>query len=399
MKFIMENIALITIKVPTYTPVHAASIRPAASSSSSKRSKDRSQSKMMLVLPPMPVNSTMARSEGPPIDSSSLGVKFVSAGMAGCIADMVTFPLDTAKVRLQIQGESIVGGAMARSTAAVAGHAVFSRAATAAAPKGLVGMMASITRTEGVRALYSGLAPGLQRQMCFASVRIGLYDVVKQGYSNMLNVDPNNKNIGLRILAGITTGGAAVLVAQPTDVVKVRMQAQGNKAGPKRYTSSMMAYRKIALEDGARGLWRGTVPNMSRNAIVNCTELVSYDLIKEALLSRRLLSDNIPCHFVSAVGAGFFTTVFASPVDVLKTRFMNSSDGAYKGVLDCAASMYREGGVKTFYKGAVPSFLRFGPWNVVMFISYEQLKKQLGSIDTNTLPAMEVKSTSQSRYM
>lgn len=288
---------------------------------------------------------------------------------------------------------------MARSTAAVAGHAVFSRAATAAAPKGLVGMMASITRTEGVRALYSGLAPGLQRQMCFASVRIGLYDVVKQGYSNMLNVDPNNKNIGLRILAGITTGGAAVLVAQPTDVVKVRMQAQGNKAGPKRYTSSMMAYRKIALEDGARGLWRGTVPNMSRNAIVNCTELVSYDLIKEALLSRRLLSDNIPCHFVSAVGAGFFTTVFASPVDVLKTRFMNSSDGAYKGVLDCAASMYREGGVKTFYKGAVPSFLRFGPWNVVMFISYEQLKKQLGSIDTNTLPAMEVKSTSQSRYM
>uniref|UniRef100_A0A3B3ZGW0 Uncharacterized protein n=1 Tax=Periophthalmus magnuspinnatus TaxID=409849 RepID=A0A3B3ZGW0_9GOBI len=30
-----------------------------------------------------------------------LGVKMASAGAAACIADLVTFPLDTAKVRLQ----------------------------------------------------------------------------------------------------------------------------------------------------------------------------------------------------------------------------------------------------------------------------------------------------------
>lgn len=31
-------------------------------------------------------------------------VKFVGAGTAACIADLVTFPLDTAKVRLQVRG-------------------------------------------------------------------------------------------------------------------------------------------------------------------------------------------------------------------------------------------------------------------------------------------------------
>lgn len=31
-----------------------------------------------------------------------LGVKMMSAGAAACIADLVTFPLDTAKVRLQV---------------------------------------------------------------------------------------------------------------------------------------------------------------------------------------------------------------------------------------------------------------------------------------------------------
>lgn len=37
-------------------------------------------------------------SEVPP----PLGVKMASAGAAACIADIVTFPLDTAKVRLQV---------------------------------------------------------------------------------------------------------------------------------------------------------------------------------------------------------------------------------------------------------------------------------------------------------
>ena len=63
-------------------------------------------------------------------------------------------------------------------------------------------------------------------------------------------------HIGLRILAGVTTGGLAVLCAQPTDVVKVRMQAE--KAGePRRYTGSIMAYRTIGKTEGIKGLWKG----------------------------------------------------------------------------------------------------------------------------------------------
>ena len=34
----------------------------------------------------------------------------------------------------------------------------------------------------------------------------------------------------------------------------------------------------------------GTLPNITRNALVNCTELVSYDLIKEAILGHKLMS-------------------------------------------------------------------------------------------------------------
>lgn len=40
-----------------------------------------------------------------------------------------------------------------------------------------------MVRTEGPRSLYNGLVAGLQRQMSFASVRIGLYDSMKQFYT------------------------------------------------------------------------------------------------------------------------------------------------------------------------------------------------------------------------
>ena len=84
---------------------------------------------------------------------------------------------------------------------------------------------------------------------------------------------------------------------------------------------------------------------------MNAAELVSYDVIKETLVSRRLMTDNWLCHLLSAFAAGFCATCVASPVDVVKTRYMNSTAGVYRGALHCAASMLRERGLFTFYKG------------------------------------------------
>lgn len=49
--------------------------------------------------------------------------------------------------------------------------------------RGVFGTIITMIRTEGARSLYSGLVAGLQRQMSFASVRIGLYDSMKQFYT------------------------------------------------------------------------------------------------------------------------------------------------------------------------------------------------------------------------
>ncbi|KAF3852519.1 hypothetical protein F7725_005874 [Dissostichus mawsoni] len=278
-----------------------------------------------------------------------LGVKMASAGAAACVADLITFPLDTAK----IQGEKGVEGIRYR---------------------GVFGTISTMVRTEGPRSLYNGLVAGLQRQTCFASIRIGLYDNVKNFYTGGTDRKPVFW-CGSWPAAPQAHGG---VVCSTTDVVKVRFQAQMNLDGvARRYTGTMQAYKHIFQNEGMRGLWKGTLPNITRNALVNCTELVTYDLIKEAILKHNLLSDNLPCHFVSAFGAGFVTTVIASPVDVVKTRYMNSPPGLYKSAINCSWIMMTKEGPSAFYKGFVPSFLRLGSWNVVMFVTFEQIKRAM----------------------
>lgn len=66
--------------------------------------------------------------------------------------------------------------------------------------------------------------------------------------------------IGTRLLAGCTTGAMAVSFAQPTDVVKVRFQAQvrlPESGSVKRYSSTFDAYKTIARNEGVKGLWKG----------------------------------------------------------------------------------------------------------------------------------------------
>jgi len=337
--------------------------------------------------------------ELPPNMQPTLGIKMVSAGFAAMSADLVTFPLDTAKVRLQIQGSSTPSPSSigtgsttsANQKTMTSGHLVPGDHRTA--PKyskrreaqiasknfkyrGVIGTIMTISREEGARALYNGLVPGLQRQMCFASVRIGLYDSVKEFYCEKMGSNSSNPPPTIRILAGMTTGALAVISAQPTDVVKVRMQADCPPPGaPRRYAGSNIAYKTIAREEGVRGLWKGSIPNIARNCIVNACELVTYDYTKTFILSRELMTDNLPCHSVSAFITGFVTTCVASPVDVIKTRYMNAGKGTYTGLGDCTMKMFKEGGLPAFWKGFMPNFLRLSAWNICMFVCFEQFKR------------------------
>jgi solute carrier family 25 (mitochondrial uncoupling protein), member 8/9 len=275
-----------------------------------------------------------------------------AAATAACIAEIATIPIDTVKVRLQIQNKMSHGEVPKY--------------------KGFLGTMKTISGEEGMFALYNGLTAGLQRQVVFAGLRIGLYVPVRTLIAGPLKPG-ENPTLATKILAAMMTGTIGISVANPTDLVKVRMQSQ-RSAGPdtpKMYSGTIDCYRKIYAAGGIPGFWVGIVPNILRNSVINAAEIASYDQYKQMILQYIGLRDGVPLHILCASMAGFTACIFGSPFDVTKTRMMA---GKYKGVVDCVSSTYKAEGFLAFYKGFIPNFFRLASWNIVMFVSYEQIK-------------------------
>ena len=144
-------------------------------------------------------------------------------------------------------------------------------------------------------------------------LRIGLYDPLKRSIADATGADGDG--LGLKVVSGLATGALAICVASPTDLVKVRMQAEGKlpPGAVRRYPSALGAYAAIVRTEGLRALWTGLGPNVARNAIINAAELASYDAIKQRILAVPGVEDGVPVHLASGLGAGFFAVVCGSP--------------------------------------------------------------------------------------
>ncbi|CAL1544427.1 unnamed protein product [Lymnaea stagnalis] len=292
---------------------------------------------------------------------------FIYGGLASITAECGTFPIDTTKTRLQIQGQVI--DAQLRNLKY----------------RGMLHAFLRIFKEEGAHALYSGLGPALLRQATYGTIKIGVYHSLKK----TLITDPENETLAVNVLCGVIAGMTSSAIANPTDVLKVRMQARGTKTSG--YDNLLCSFIKIYKEEGIAGLWRGVGPTAQRAAIVAGVELPVYDIAKKHIILSGYLGDTKETHFLASFTAGFAGALASNPIDVCKTRMMNQNvnivaavpagvvstpvqPAIYTSTTDCLIRTVKTEGVSALYKGFIPNWLRLGPWNVIFFMTYEQLK-------------------------
>ncbi|KAI3895872.1 hypothetical protein MKW98_025663 [Papaver atlanticum] len=324
-----------------------------------------------------------------------MGAKgFVEGGIASIIAGCSTHPLDLIKVRMQLQGKSIVPTATSQIQAAHLRPAFAMNASSAAAttavhapllpPAARVGPISvgiKIFQTEGIPALFSGVSATVLRQTLYSTTRMGLYDILKQKWT-----DPNSGNMPLlrKISAGLIAGGIGAAVGNPADVAMVRMQADGRLplAQRRNYKSVVDAITQMTKQEGITSLWRGSSLTVNRAMIVTASQLASYNQFKELILEKGIMKDGLGTHITASFSAGFVAAVASNPIDVIKTRVMNMrvEPGVappYTGALDCAVKTIKAEGPMALYKGFIPTISRQGPFTVVLFVTLEQVRKIL----------------------
>ncbi|XP_032729888.1 kidney mitochondrial carrier protein 1 isoform X3 [Lontra canadensis] len=262
--------------------------------------------------------------EGTVVKMSALNWKpFVYGGLASITAECGTFPIDLTKTRLQIQGQT--------------NDANFKEIRY----RGMLHALVRIGKEEGLKALYSGIAPAMLRQASYGTIKIGTYQSLKRLFVE----HQEDETLLINVVCGILSGVISSTIANPTDVLKgVSLTAQ-------------------------------------RAAIVVGVELPVYDLTKKHLILSGLMGDTVYTHFLSSFTCGLAGALASNPVDVVRTRMMNQRvlrDGTcsgYTGTLDCLLQTWKNEGFFALYKGFWPNWLRLGPWNIIFFVTYEQLKK------------------------
>mmetsp|Transcript_95971 Transcript_95971/g.277150 ORF Transcript_95971/g.277150 Transcript_95971/m.277150 type:complete len:306 (-) Transcript_95971:107-1024(-) len=290
-----------------------------------------------------------------------LAKKLCLTGAASMCAESATFPIDMMKTRLQLQGE----------------------AGCTTSRLGFAGMLRSILRSEGVGGLYAGLSPAVARHIPYTGFRLLAYEHIRAA---LCGAEPARASLLAKGASGMTAGGLAQAIAVPFDLVKVRMVgdarlvAAGTMHAP-RYTGLANAFATIYRAEGVAGMYAGCTPAIQRAALVNLGELTTYDTAKRYFVT--VFGDTLACHVCSAVCSGFFASLCSTPADVAKSRIMNQPrgpDGAlmYRGTLDCWAKTVRGEGFLALYKGFFPGWMRLGPWQLVFWCTYEQLRHTAG---------------------
>merc|ERR1712216_696670 len=144
--------------------------------------------------------------------------------------------------------------------------------------KGTADALVKIFKSEGPMGLYRGAFPTILKQGTNQAVRMPL-QVQLMGAITMGN-DSLNKNPLYNGGAGFLAGCGSVLLTQPQDCVKSRMQGEEAKA---LYNGTVDCAMKMMKSEGPTAFFAGSIPRMVQVGMTSGISFALFPVISKML--------------------------------------------------------------------------------------------------------------------
>jgi len=185
--------------------------------------------------------------------------------------------------------------------------------------------------------------------------------------------------------AGGAGGVCAVFSGHPLDLIKVRLQTMPAPppGQPPMFTGTIDCFKKTLTNEGVRGLYKGMAAPLVGVAPIFALSFAGFSVGKQLVSSVKQDKDaelSLPELFVAGGVAGVLSTVIMAPGERIKCLLQiqkGAKDKLYDGPWDCTKKLYREGGIRSIYKGTVLTLARDIPASGAYFAGYEGVKKLL----------------------
>ncbi|CAF1409680.1 unnamed protein product [Adineta steineri] len=196
-------------------------------------------------------------------------------------------------------------------------------------------------------------------------------------------------------LAGGVGGACLVITGHPLDTIKVRLQTQA-KPQPGQtpfYTGTFDCAKKIVAKEGFTGLYKGMAAPLVGVTPMFAVCFFGFGIGKKLQTPAGKNGEyTLPQLFAAGMLSGVFTTVIMAPGERIKCLLQIQHSGheiKYNGPIDCAKQLYKEGGIRSIYRGTALTLMRDVPATGVYFASYEYLKKALTPEGHSELSALK----------
>lgn len=193
-------------------------------------------------------------------------------------------------------------------------------------------------------------------------------------------------------MAGGLAACIAVTVTNPIELIKIRMQLQGemSASAAKVYKNPIQGMAVIFKNEGIKGLQKGLNAAYIYQIGLNGSRLGFYEPIRSSL-NQLFFPDQEP-HKVQSVGVNVFSgaasgiigAVIGSPLFLVKTRLQSYSEFIkigeqthYTGVWNGLVTIFKTEGVKGLFRGIDAAILRTGAGSSVQLPIYNTAKNIL----------------------
>jgi solute carrier family 25 carnitine/acylcarnitine transporter 20/29 len=281
-------------------------------------------------------------------EKKSLGIsEFIAGCMGGFAQVMIGQPFDIVKVRLQTQkpNEKTYTGAF--------------------------DCLRKIVKNEGgPLSLWRGSLPPLLGVGAATSIQFGVNENTRMLMKNITKA--RELSYFHLAICGSIAGIVNSLISAPAEHIRIRMQSQGAMANPP-YKSSMDCIKKIYSQYGLKGLYKGGVPTVYREAVAYAVYFSMYDWCMKKLNPPEQKKPETYKIAMSGAFAGVCFWFSVYPIDLIKTKIQidNFNNPVYKNTLDCVRKTYKAQGFSGFWRGLGPCLVRSLPVNSGTFIVYE----------------------------
>lgn len=181
-----------------------------------------------------------------------------------------------------------------------------------------------------------------------------------------------NSQVCKDIFAGTMGGIAQVLVGQPFDTVKVRLQSAPDGT----YSGAGDVIKKLLANEGIAGFYKGTLtPLIGVGACVSVQFSVNESMKRYYDKKTSGMPLTLAQFFNCGAVAGFANGFLASPIEHVRIRLQiqTGATKAFNGPIGCFKSIYATSGLAGIYKGLGPTLFRESVGLGIYFTTYEAL--------------------------